>query len=127
MDPGCIVQPGNRAMAYIQGNPGEIRELARYEVRPESLPECLRAIHEFVAHVRACEPGAIRYEVWQEAQRPTCFVHVFVWQDAAAKQTHGASAAVQKFAGILYPCCIAPVEFTVYQQADANASFRSDQ
>ena len=48
-------------MAYIQGNPGEIRELARYEVRPEALEEVLVAIHEFVAYLRTNEPGALRY------------------------------------------------------------------
>jgi hypothetical protein len=51
-------------MACIRGNPGEIHELARYEVRPEALQECLDAIHEFVAYVRAQEPGA------REGDRP---------------------------------------------------------
>ena len=36
-------------MTYIQGNSYEIRELARYEVRPEALERCLSAIHELVA------------------------------------------------------------------------------
>ena len=110
-------------MTDIQGNPGEIHELARYEVRPESLDEVLAAIHEFVAYVRANEPGAMRYEVWQEADRPTRFVHIFVWKDEAANKIHGDSAAVKKFAGILYPKCLAPVEFITYQQIDANAAF----
>jgi quinol monooxygenase YgiN len=108
-------------MAAIKGNPAEIRELARYEVRPEALPECLAAIHEFVAYVRTNESGALRYEVWQEAEHPTRFVHIFVWRDAEANKIHGESAAVKKFAGILYPNCLAPVEFTEYRQVDANA------
>ena len=111
-------------MTYIQGNPGEIHELARYEVRPESLDECVAAIHEFVAYVRSHEPGALRYEVWQEAGHPTRFVHLFVWKDAAANRIHGESAAVKKFAGILYPNCLAPVEFTEYRQVDANHATR---
>jgi quinol monooxygenase YgiN len=111
-------------MAKIQGDPAEIHELARYEVRPESLPQCLAAIHEFVEYVRAQEPGALRYEVWQEAARPTRFVHIFVWRDTEANQIHGQSAAVKKFASILYPHCLAPVEFIEYKQVDANAAFR---
>jgi quinol monooxygenase YgiN len=111
-------------MIHIQGNPGEIHELARYEVRPEALERCLAAMHEFVAYVRANEPGALRYEVWQESARPTRFVHIFVWRDAEANQIHGESAAVRKFAGILYPNCLAPVEFIEYKQVDANAAFR---
>ena len=111
-------------MASIQGNAGEIRELARYEVRPEALEKCLVAMREFVAYVRANESGALRYEVWQEAEHPTRFVHIFVWRDAEANRIHGESAAVTKFAGILYPNCLAPVEFVEYNQIDANAAFR---
>ena len=111
-------------MSHMQGAPGELHELARYEVRPEALDTCLAAIHEFVAYVRANEPGALRYEVWQEKERPTRFVHLFVWRDEDANRIHGESAAVKKFAGILYPNCLAPVEFTEYRQVDANAAFR---
>jgi len=114
---------GGRA-APIEGGRAEIHELARYEVRPEALPQCLAAIHEFVAHVRENEPGALRYEVWQEAEHPTRFVHIFVWRDEEANRIHGESAAVKKFAGVLYPNCLAPVEFRVYRQVDANAAFR---
>lgn len=111
-------------MTIIQGNPLEIHELARYEVRPEALEECLAAIHEFVAYVRENEPGALRYEVWQEKEHPTRFVHIFVWRDEDANRIHGESDAVKKFAGILYPNCVAPVEFIEYRQVDANAGFR---
>ena len=111
-------------MSHVQGNSGEIHELARYEVRPEALAQCLEAIHEFVAYVRANEAGALRYEVWQEAENPTRFVHIFVWRDEEANRIHGESAAVKKFAGILYPNCVAPVEFVEYRQVDANAAFR---
>jgi quinol monooxygenase YgiN len=104
----------------IKGNPAEIRELARYDVRPESLEQCLVAIHEFAAYVRTNEPGALRYEVWQEAEHPTRFVHVFVGRDAEANRIHGESAAVKRFAGVLYPNCIAPVEFIEYKQVDAR-------
>jgi quinol monooxygenase YgiN len=111
-------------MNAIQGDSSEIHELASYEVRPESLEKCLAAIHEFVAYVRANEPGALRYEVWQNAEHPTRFVHIFVWRDAEANRIHGESAAVKKFAGVLYPNCLAPVQFVEYRQIDANAEFR---
>jgi quinol monooxygenase YgiN len=111
-------------VSSMQGNPGEIRELARYEVRSSALEESLAAIHEFVAYVRANESGALRYEVWQEADHPTRFVHIFIWRDAEANRIHGESPAVKKFAGTLYPNCLAPVEFVEYRQVDANAVFR---
>ena len=111
-------------MTRIQGSPGEIHELARYEVRSNTLDEVIAAVHEFVAYVRDNEPGALRYEVWQERDHPTRFVHLFVWRDAEANRLHGESAAVKRFAGILYPKCVAPVEFIEYRQVDANAAFR---
>ena len=111
-------------MTQIQGASSEIRELARYEVRLESLEQCLSAIHEFVAYVRSNETGAVRHEVWQESEHPTRFVHIFIWRDEEANRLHGESAAVKKFAGILYPNCLAPVEFIEYKQVDANAAFQ---
>jgi quinol monooxygenase YgiN len=98
----------------------EIRQLARYQVRPEALACCLAAIHEFVTYVRANEPGTLRYEVWQEQADPTRFVHLFIFRDAEADRIHSESAEVKKFAAILYPECLAPVEFIDYQQVAAN-------
>src|SRR5690349_23567463 len=112
------------SMTAIQGRPGQIHELASYEIRPSALDVCLAAIHEFVAYGRANEAGALRYEVWQNAEHPARFVHIFVWRDEAANRIHGESEAVKKFAGILYPNCLAPVQFVEYRQVDANASFR---
>jgi quinol monooxygenase YgiN len=109
---------------YIQGKIGEIYELARYEIKPEALAQCLAAIHQFVAYVRANESGALRYEVWQESEHPTRFVHIFVWRDAEANRIHGESAAVKKFSSILYPNCLTPVEFIEYKQVDANSAFQ---
>jgi quinol monooxygenase YgiN len=108
----------------------QIRQLARYEVRPEALDRCLAAIHEFVSYVRAKEPGTLRYEVWQEPEHPTRFVHIFVFRDAEADRAHSQSAEVKTFASILYPACLAPVEFIDYQHVDANAgdvTLRSEQ
>jgi quinol monooxygenase YgiN len=99
---------------------GPIRQLARYQVRPEALERCLAAIHEFVAYVRANEPGTLRYDVWQEQKDPTRFVHIFMFRDAGADRAHSESAEVKKFAAVLYPECLAPVEFTDYEQVVSN-------
>ncbi len=111
-------------MTPIRGDAGEIHELARYEVRPDALDRCIAAIHEFVAYVRDHESGALRYEVWQDSKHPTRFVHIFVWKDAEANRIHGESAAVKKFASVLYPNCLEPVDFVEYTQIDANAAFK---
>ncbi len=99
---------------------GENRQLARYQVRAEALKRCLTAIREFVAYVRANEPGTLRYEVWQEREDPTRFVHIFVFRDADADRRHSESPEVKKFASMLYPECLAPVEFIDYQRVVSN-------
>jgi quinol monooxygenase YgiN len=98
----------------------EIRQLARYQVHPEALEKCLAAIHKFVAYVRANEPGTLRYEVWQEDNDPTRFVHIFIFRDAEADRIHSESRQVKEFAAVLYPECLAPVEFIDYQQVVSN-------
>ena len=98
----------------------EIRQLARYQVRPEALETCLAAIRESVAYVRSNEAGTLRYDVWQERDDPTRFVHIFVFRDARAHHAHSESPRVKKFASLLYPHCLQPVEFTDYQQLLSN-------
>jgi quinol monooxygenase YgiN len=102
------------------GTRQEIRQLARYQVRPEALDRCLAAIREFVAYVKANERGTLRYDVWQEEKDPTRFVHIFTFRDAEADRTHSESAEVKKFASILYPECLAPVEFVDYTHVVSN-------
>jgi len=98
----------------------EIRQLARYQVRPEAVERCLAAIREFVAYVRAKEPGTFRYDVWQEEKDPTRFVNIFVFRDAEANRIHSESQEVKKFAATLYPECLALVEFIDYRQVVSN-------
>jgi quinol monooxygenase YgiN len=98
----------------------EIRQLASYEVRPESIDRVLVAVGEFVAYVRANEPGTLRYEVWQQKDHPARFVHLFVFRDAEAHRIHSASAEVKRFAATLYPLCLAPVQFIDYRQVAGN-------
>ena len=107
-------------MAKSESKGHEVRQLARYQVRPEALERCLAAIHDFVAYVRANEPGTLRYEVWQEHDNPTRFVHIFVFRDAEADKIHSESPEVEKFAAVLYPECLAPVEFIDYQHVISN-------
>jgi len=97
-----------------------IYQLARYQVRPEAVEKCLAAIREFVGYVRTNEAGTLRYDVWQEKNDPTRFVHAFIFKDEAADQAHSESAEVRKFASILYPECLAPVEFVDYRLIVSN-------
>jgi len=97
-----------------------IRQLATYQVRPAAVDRVLGAIREFVAYVKANEPGTLRYEAWQEKGDPTRFAHVFVFRDADAEEAHSRSAAVKTFSGILYPECLAPVQFVDFELVATN-------
>ena len=73
-------------MAKSESSGKEIRQLAHYQVRPEALERCLAAIREFVAYVRANEAGTLRYDVWQEKNDPTRFVHIFTFRNRRSGQ-----------------------------------------
>jgi quinol monooxygenase YgiN len=97
-----------------------IRQLATYQVRPAAVDRVLSAIREFVAYVQASEPDTLRYEAWQEKGDPTRFTHVFVFRDADAEEKHSQSEAVKTFSGILYPECLAPVQFVDFELIATN-------
>jgi len=91
-----------------------IHQTARFQVREKELAECTAAIEEFVAYVRANEPGTLLYTSLQEKDDPTQFIHYFIFENEAARDTHASSQAVQRFTDILYPRLVTPVEFTEY-------------
>jgi quinol monooxygenase YgiN len=107
-------------MIKPRGESQQIRKLARYQVRSEALEKCLAAIREFVGYVRVNEPGTVRYEVWQACEDPTRFVHLFIFRDSEAERIHSESPDVMKFAAVLYPECLAPVEFIDYRHVVSN-------
>ena len=80
-------------MTPIQGGSGEIHELARYEVRPEALTQCLAAIHEFVAYVREHEPAAALF-----LSDPEDEAHI---DDAMVRRLYGLTPAEARLAVLL--------------------------
>ena len=91
-----------------------IHQTARFQVQEKHLAECISAIEEFVAYVRANEAGTLLYTSLQQQDDPTQFVHYFIFQDDAARDIHANSEGVKRFTDILYPRLVAPVEFTEY-------------
>ncbi len=87
---------------------------ARFKVRPESRAKCEQAIREFIEYVKVNEPHTRLYTSVQETGDATSFLHFFVFDDEAAREVHSSSNAVDRFTGVLYPECLAPVEFTEY-------------
>ena len=91
-----------------------IYQTARFRIRPDALPAWQSAIEDFLAYIRANEPGTLHYISLQEQDDPTSFVHYLVFRDEVARQMHAKSDAVKRFTDVLYPETVAPVEFTEY-------------
>ncbi len=87
---------------------------ARFKVRSDERAKCEQAIREFITYVGQHEPRTRLYVSVQELDDATRFLHFFIFEDEAARQTHSNSAAVQRFTDALYPACVEPVEFTDY-------------
>lgn len=94
-----------------------IHQTARYRVRPDAVDKVVAAVREFVDHVRDHEPGTRLYAAWQQADDPTRFVHLFIFEDEAAQAAHGSSEAVRLFESIYTPELLdGPVIFTDYRR-----------
>jgi quinol monooxygenase YgiN len=92
-----------------------IYQTAHYQVRPEAVEKVERAIEEFVEYVERSEPGTQLYVAWQQQDDPTRFVHLFIFEDAAAQTRHSESREVARFEAIYGPELVGgPVAFTDY-------------
>jgi quinol monooxygenase YgiN len=66
--------------------------------------------------VRANEPGTHMYLAWQQKDDPTHFLHLFIFEDAAAQKRHGDSEAVKRFQSVYSPELVeGEVVFTDYE------------
>ncbi len=87
-----------------------------YRVKPSAVNKVKQAIKEFVAYVQANEPGTKMYLAWQEKDDPTNFLHLFIFEDAAAQRRHGQSEAVKRFESVYSPELVGgEVVFTDYE------------
>lgn len=93
-----------------------IYETGAYRVKPEAVDKVKRAIQEFVEYVKANEPGTHMYLAWQQKSDPTRFLHLFIFEDEAARTRHGQSDPVHRFESIYAPELVGgDVVFTEYE------------
>jgi len=100
-----------------------IQTIAKYRVRASGVEKVKRAIEEFVPYVRANESGTRMYIAWQQQDDPTCFVHLFIFENEAAHVAHSKSDAVKRFEAAYRPELIeGDVVFTDYKLIATNQS-----
>jgi quinol monooxygenase YgiN len=93
-----------------------IFQTGAYRVKPAAVGKVKQAIEEFVRYVNASEPGTQMYLSWQQKDDPTCFIHLFIFADAAAQTRHGQSEAVKRFESVYSPELVGgDVVFTDYE------------
>lgn len=80
-----------------------ICETGGYRVKPSGVETVKKAIREFVPYIQQHEPGTEMYLAWQQRNDPTRFLHLFLFQDAAAQARHGESEAVRRFEAAYTP------------------------
>ena len=93
-----------------------IYQTGAYRVKASAVDEVKRAIAEFVEYVNANESGTKMYLAWQHKDDPTVFLHLFIFEDAAAQARHGQSKEVTRFESIYSPELVGgDVVFTDYE------------
>ena len=93
-----------------------IYETGEYRVKASGVNKVKQAIKEFVAYVQANEPGTHMYLAWQQKNDPTHFLHLFIFENAAAQTRHGESEAVKHFESVYSPELVGgKVVFTNYE------------
>jgi quinol monooxygenase YgiN len=98
-----------------------IYQTANYQVEASAVKKVAAAIEEFVRYVKENEPATTMYSAWQQESDPTRFVHLFIFEDEAAHEAHGQSAAVRQFEAVYSPHLVGgPVVFTDYEQVATN-------
>src|SRR6202158_5973296 len=80
-----------------------IYQTGGYHVRASGVNKVKQAIKNFFAYVQANEPGTHMYLAWQQQDDPTRFLHLFIFENAAAQTRHGQSEAVKRFESISTP------------------------
>jgi quinol monooxygenase YgiN len=93
-----------------------IYQTGAYQVKPSAVGKVKKAIEEFVRYVQENERGSQMYLAWQAKDDPTKFLHLFIFEDAAAQARHGKSEAVRRFESVYSPELVGgKVVFTDYE------------
>lgn len=102
-----------------------ICQTAYYQVKEDAVEKVKQAIVDFTLYVKDNERGTKLYLAWQKEDDPTCFVHLFIFENEEARETHSKSDAVKKFESIYSQVLLSQgVDFTDYGPVASNLEFK---
>jgi quinol monooxygenase YgiN len=81
---------------------GAIFVVTHVDVPPPKKDECIAALKSLVADSRK-EPGSVRYDIFQQGNRPNHFSVVEIWKNQSAYDAHITAAHTKKFRDQLTP------------------------
>lgn len=87
-------------------------KIIRYRAKKKKLLKLKVAIGKYVDDIKKNESGVISYEVFQEKDDPTTFVHMMTFKDKTAERVHVKSEHVQKWIKTLHSLCKEEPELT---------------
>ncbi|NHH97427.1 hypothetical protein DYY66_1903 [Candidatus Nitrosotalea sp. FS] len=77
--------------------------VVQYKIKKKKLAKATSAISEYVEQVKKTEPGTTEYNVFQDENDRTMFVHVMSFTDKAAKKIHEKSIHLKQLKKVLVP------------------------
>ncbi|MBW2464992.1 MAG: antibiotic biosynthesis monooxygenase [Deltaproteobacteria bacterium] len=83
----------------------------QFRLRPESAEDCLSVIEEYVAEVKAREPGVVVFEAYRQPDGVS-FTQVVAFKDGKAELDHRDTDHGRKFRDSVAPLCDIPPGFT---------------
>jgi len=90
--------------------------IAKLKVKAGSEAAFREAADKMIVHVKANEPGTLRYILHRATGDPTEFVFYEVYADQAALATHGSSEPMQQFFGAAGGLLDGRPDITLYEE-----------
>ena len=76
-----------------------------YKVKEEAVEKAKAIIAQFISTIEANEPNTAFYKSFQQAEKPTEFVHIMSFLDEKAEKHHKKTSYCREFTDALYPLC----------------------
>lgn len=94
-----------------------IYAITHVDVTPPNKDECIALLKKLAAETRK-EPGAERFEAWQQNNRANHFTVTEIWKDIGAHDAHVATASTREFRDKLGPMSGALYDERLYTRLD---------